>query len=214
MPETLNRSVTYHAAHDPFQRKRIYLTPWFAEYIALGLRRHARHVHHHSVFLIAPLLAMADGYGPWKFGMTKAEVRAITEFGPYYDFRNGDLGSKYGVIDGKQAPISFYFRDGHLIRIMLVEYAGTNYEDAKSGWLRAFLHIQRNFGGTEVPGVGNGPTDVKAAERLIDSSGLKSGQDVKVQMGATPMPKDKVVWCTVNIVPAVGYWVAVNYAEP
>ncbi len=163
---------------------------------------------------LVPSFASATGYGPWSFGMTKADVRAIAEANPYYEFRNGDIGSQNGTFEGERAPISFYFQGERLVRVMVVAYAGTDYEKAKRAWLKAHAHIQQNFGGTEVPSKGKGPSDAKAAAEALDESGLRTGANAKIQMGATPMPKDRTVWSTVNIVPNVGYWVAVNYAEP
>jgi hypothetical protein len=65
-----------------------------------------------------------------------------------------------------------------------------------------------------VPAKGKGPSDATAAAAVFDEADFKSGPHVKVQMGAVPMPTDRTVWATASIVPNVGYWVAVNYAEP
>ena len=167
-----------------------------------------------SVALLAPTLSSAAGYGPWHFGMTKPEVRAVVDGAPYYDFRNGDIGSQNGKFEGKQAPISFYFRNDRLVRVMVVAYAGQDYDEMKRAWLQVYSYIQRDFGGVEVPAKGRGPAEARLAEQALDESGLKDGENTKVQIGAAPMPADRRVWSTVDIVPTVGYWVAVNYAEP
>jgi hypothetical protein len=167
-----------------------------------------------AVLSALPAIALAAGYGPYEFGMTREQVRAVTEHAPYYSFRNGDLGTKAGSIDGTQAPISFYFENDRLVRIMIVVYSGPDFDAATGGWVRAFEHIHRHFGGVEVPTIGKRESDVVAARRAFEESGLRARKDVKVQMGAFPMPKDRSIWTTANIVPSVGYWVAVNYAEP
>ena len=159
-------------------------------------------------------IAAGAGYGPWTFGMTKQEVRAITQYGPYYEFQNGDIGTRAGTFDETQAPVSFYFKGDRLIRVMVVVYSGPSFDETAKAWRRAFQHIERNFDAVEVPSIRRGPTNLVSAERALEQSGLRDGRDTKLQMGATPMPKDRVVWCTLNVVPSSGYWVALSYAEP
>ena len=128
------------------------------------------------LYFVWSSMAAAAGYGPWTFGMTKQDVRAITQHGPYYEFRNGDLGSKNGSVDGAQAPISFYFKNERLVRVMIVLYAGPNFKETQEAWRSAFQHIERYFKSAEVAAVQHGPTDLASAERALENSGLREGR--------------------------------------
>lgn len=158
--------------------------------------------------------SFAVGYGPWRFGMSREQVKAQLEYGPYYDFRNGDLGTKNGPFEDDRVPTSYYFLDDRLVRIITILYLGNEYNEARKAYLRAFVHIKSTFGGAELPTIGKGTIGLAAAEGLIDNSNAKTDPTVHLQIGANPMPKDKTVWCTFSRVATDTFMVALNYAKP
>lgn len=158
--------------------------------------------------------AIAGGYGPWQWGMGRDEVRAVKQHGPYYDFKNADIGTQNGPFEGKRLPTSFYFEQDKLKRVMVILYAGPDYDAARSAWRGAFQHIAKNFKAAEVRAVRAGPTDLKSAVAALDASGLREGRRAKLQMGATPMPPDRIVWCSIDKPDPNTFFVTLNYAAP
>jgi hypothetical protein len=45
-----------------------------------------------SLVTLVPQIAVSAGLSPWQLGMSKSEVVSIKEFGPYKEFKNGNLG--------------------------------------------------------------------------------------------------------------------------
>lgn len=158
-------------------------------------------------------LSLADGYQQWKFGMTRDEVKAITQHGPYYSFQNGDLGSQSGPLDDELVPISFYFTDDTLRRVMLILYQGEDKTLASAAWQKATTHLQDNFGGLEVGSKLGVPGTVEQAAMMLDIllDDMPVGQPL--QAGALPMPSAITVWTTFNRVQDNLYMVVVNYAS-
>jgi hypothetical protein len=163
--------------------------------------------------LILPSLSSASGFGAWHFGMSRLDVKAKSDFGPYYDFRNNDVGTRNGLVDGTRLPISFYFQNDRLVRIRILFYQEKNFDEAGDAWLVAFKHVEKHFGGAELPSLKKGnATDFEASVVFLNS-GLRDSKNVQVQFGATPMPLDRRVWCTASRLPAGDFMVALNYAE-
>ena len=158
--------------------------------------------------------SLGAGVGPWSFGMTRDEVRAQVEFGPYYSFKNNDIGTQSGLLDGKQTPTSFYFASDKLKRVMFITYQGTDFPGVKAGWEVCLAHLQKNFHEIEVPNLRAGPTSAEEARAFLEKSGLREDPKVRVQMGPLRMPEDKRVWCSAYRVGPEAIMVSLNYAEP
>ena len=152
------------------------------------------------------------GYGPWRFGMTRDEVRSFHAHGPYYTFRNNDLGTQGGDFEGDRVPVSFGFRGDRLWKILIMLYQDGNYESAVAALARAFRHIERTFGATEVPALGPGPRPLNDAINMAAT--LRSAPTGKVQIGAVPMPKEIVVYSSLFKRADGQYVVFLYYEEP
>lgn len=152
------------------------------------------------------------GYGPWAFGMTRNEVRSFEAHGPYYTFRNDDIGTQGGDFEGSRVPISFGFRGDRLWKILIMLYQGGDHENAVAALGQAFKHIERTFGATEVPALGPGPRSLNDA--INTASALRSAPTGKVQIGAVPMPKDVVVYSSLFKRADGHYIVFLYYEEP
>jgi hypothetical protein len=100
--------------------------------------------------LFLPAAARAEellGYGPWKFGMTPAEVEAVTQYGPYTKVPStGGLETANGDFDGQKTPISFVFRPAGLYHVQIWLYQGESYEEALAAIHRAYRYLGSHFG--------------------------------------------------------------------
>ena len=109
-----------------------------------------------GMLLAATLVAHGAGAVdelPWKAGMSPAQVRAVSEFGPYRAFGNGDLETYKGRWDGRDENVQFYFKDGKLARASLYFYEGADPAEAAAHWLTLRRSMARHFGPLEAADV-------------------------------------------------------------
>ena len=99
----------------------------------------------------APSVATAGGFGPWVFGMTAAQIRAVTDHGPYSAFTNGDLETYNATLCGRKQNIQFYLENGVLRRIVVVTYEGTSSEAAVRRWAWTYECLNKLYGALETP---------------------------------------------------------------
>jgi hypothetical protein len=124
-----------------------------------------------AALLLASIAAAqgVDGYGPWRFGMSKAEVQAVEKFGPYTPVGATDgLETGNGPFMGETRNVSFIFGLGGLSQIQIWVYEGQSYDDAVKAFYRAYHHLVENFGPVHQDG-NPWPADLTAeafAERI------------------------------------------------
>jgi hypothetical protein len=88
-----------------------------------------------------------DGYGPWRFGMSKAEVLGVEKLGPYTPVVSTDgLETKNGPFKGETRNVSFVFGLGGLSHIQIWVYEGRSYDEAIKQFYAAYQHLVENFG--------------------------------------------------------------------
>lgn len=105
------------------------------------------------LFSAAARAEEVQGYGPWKLGMTPAEVEAVTQFGPYAKVQStGGLETANGDFGGQKTHISFVFRPAGLYHIQLWLYQGESYEEALAAIHRVYRHLGSTFGPLNDPG--------------------------------------------------------------
>jgi len=154
------------------------------------------------------------GLGPWRFEMTRDQVKAQKEFGPYYDFKNADIGTQNGFLGMSRYPVSFYFENDKLVRIRVQLHMGPGFDSARKAWEVAFRHLESTFGGVEIQSIQTGALELKAVMGALDQSGLSTAASGRIQMGALPMPKEANVWSSFTVVEPGSFMVAVNFAKP
>lgn len=93
--------------------------------------------------------AAASGLGPWKFGMSKDEVKAISQFGPYKSFRNGDLEIQAYEFDRRQRNVQFYFDERGLNRIEINYYEDREPAQATAAFRDVCEYYRREYGQVE-----------------------------------------------------------------
>ena len=167
-----------------------------------------------TALLLLPTCAFATGYLDWSFGMSREQVQAQKGHGPYYPFKNGDLGSQAGPFQGERVPISFYFNGDRLVRVMLIAYSGSDIESVEEAVRLGVLQLSSDFGGVELPGSPLAPATSGAVVAAFNAQLLGLAPGRRFQFGAHPMPANRKAWVSVTALEQGRYMVAVNYAEP
>lgn len=163
-------------------------------------------------FLVIAPTALAGGFGPWTFGMTAAEIRGVTDHGPYNTFTNGDLETYNATFCGQKKNVQFYLKDGRLWRIVVVTYEGKSLDHAADAWAKTYNCLQKLYGALETPGLKG--TDV---EVLASQAKTRVGKGTKVQMAPMSQAKGRFVFSSFASYTAKGvtfYRVWVNYDAP
>lgn len=124
------------------------------------------------VLLLASLPSRAQlaefNVGPWRLGMTRAEVAGFSSEGPYLEVpATGGLETKGAKLDRGRTNVSFVFEDDRLDYIQVWYYEGSRYKKARSAVLEVFDLFTERFGGASIPGI-----TVNDSERL-DRKGLE-----------------------------------------
>ncbi|WP_395120222.1 hypothetical protein ACFCQI_04650 [Rhodanobacter sp. FW102-FHT14D06] len=162
--------------------------------------------------LVAPSVAIAGGFGHWAFGMTAAQIRAVTDHGPYDAFTNGDLETYNATLCDQKQNVQFYLKDGVLWRIVVVTYEGTSSEDAARRWAWTYECLYKLYGTLETPDLkGTNLQELAAQAQLAVAAGAK------VQMAPQSQPKGNFVFSSFNTYEVKGvttYRVWVNYDRP
>jgi hypothetical protein len=188
-----------------------------------------------SVLLAAAAAAQeVDGYGPWRFGMSKAEVQGVAEFGPYSPVASTEgLETKKGPFQGETRNISFVFGLGGLSHIQVWVYEGKSYDEAVQQFYRAYQHLVENFGPVHQDG-NPWPPDLTAetlASRLppeyressspesfveeLKSKGSAKVDTLKLHLHPQKPVKGADVYASLLHSPKLGfYWVFLYYKLP
>jgi len=172
-----------------------------------------------AVLSIAVLAGAAPvevrGYGPWKLGMSKAEVRAVKEHGPYRDVAStGGLETANGFFGVTRCTVSFIFGDAGLLKIQIWVYEGHSSEEAVAGWSRVYNFFRRTYGEAENQALQLPPPvddDAFIARLRTALETAPQNQTIKMQMAPTPMPEGATVFSSIIRDPRFGYYVFVYY---
>ena len=151
--------------------------------------------------LLFASLVHAQEVLPWTFGMSLDEVRAVSAFGPYRAFSNGDLETYKGPWDGKDENVQFYFTAGHLHRISYCFYEGTDPGEAATRWAVLRSSMQRHFGPLETPG-----NDAKATAQFQAVAQTSVSSGARNFMTPVSPTKDKPVFAIFKREQIQGQW--------
>jgi hypothetical protein len=132
------------------------------------------------------------GIGPWRIGMTSAQVRSFPDFGPYRsDPENGGIETANGLFGGKRSTFSFAFDKGALSTIQVWNYEGSDPAAAKEAILDVYRLFVQRFGGATVDGVdvdGKAELSEGALRAVLDSTidgTIKAAADMRKQHPGT-----------------------------
>lgn len=172
-----------------------------------------------SVFLLLPFALLVSNVRaatpklPWSFGMTKQEVQAVTEYGPYRSFSNGDLETYNGMLDGRKQDFQFFFNNGRLARIGVDLYEGTDLAAAATEWLDLYTWMSAQFGKTDTPGsdppTGDGIVFKGVAQTIVRAGG-------KPQMAPMEQSADMFVFASLGHYEVQGetYYIVFLFFDP
>jgi hypothetical protein len=124
-------------------------------------------------FLLALLLAIGPafaaedvGLGPWRLGMSKEQVTAFAEQGPYTDIAGGGLETAAGKFKDKKVATSFTFANATLRSMVVKVYEGTEWRKAETATLDVYDYFKANYGGANVKDTADNP-DRDALDLLL-----------------------------------------------
>jgi hypothetical protein len=113
-----------------------------------------------------PAIADEDvGIGPWRLGMSKEQVTALAEQGPYKDIAGG-VEAEAGKFQGNKAGAALTFGDAGLRSIQVKVYEGDDWRKAETAALSVFDYFKSNYGGANVKDVANNP-DRDALDQIL-----------------------------------------------
>jgi hypothetical protein len=147
-----------------------------------------------------PSSAWPGGFGPYRFGLLRDEVRAIPDCQPYQDFAsNSDFECPNLALDGKTRNISFHFdREGRLIKVQIWYAEDADLDTAVQAFLDIHEHFRAHFGAQPLA---EGSRDLAA--NLLRPLPPLPGRIVVRPEGK--VPDDVVVWAEVARLDKHGY---------
>jgi len=124
------------------------------------------------------------GTGSYRFGMTRDEVKQVSDCAPYTPVAvTGGLECPHYQFDGREMNISFLFGGDRLRRIQLWYYEGESRADAQDAVARIFAFFKRTAGGVTITDRPDLPTNEGAVLDALDRHpGLRSGQLLHVEI--------------------------------
>ena len=180
-----------------------------------------------SVLLLLLALAAQAAPGgklPYRFGMTKTDVRGETACSPYLEVPStGGLECPNFVLDRKR-NISFVFDAAGLAKIQLWFAEAASREDAMRATeeLLAYLTKARDYGVVQFSLEGSklgkpialAYLDPEVAKRALFAALDGVGGPQKVQLRPQRSPVDAVVFASIMRHPTHGYYVFLYYTRP
>ena len=126
--------------------------------------------------------------------MSPDEVVAVTECGPYKFFKNGDVETYKGLLDGKEQNFQFFFTDRKLRRIGIYLYEGQNLDAGANAWLDLHGVLSKLFGSIETPGnIRPGSEESQRSSFKATAAEVVRGVG-KAQMAPLDQPADAAVF--------------------
>jgi hypothetical protein len=98
-----------------------------------------------------PAIAQEDpGFGPWRLGMSKEQVVAFVEQGPYNDVAAGNVETASATFAANKVKATFVFGAAGLATIKLHNYEGSDWREAHKFALQVFDQFKAKHGGANV----------------------------------------------------------------
>lgn len=95
----------------------------------------------------AAFAAEVRGFEPWRLGMAREEVLALSSLGPYSPVPStGGLETLNAQFQGKRVTASFVFGPQGLRHIQIWAYEGPDYREALLALHEAYSYLSGNFG--------------------------------------------------------------------
>jgi hypothetical protein len=155
------------------------------------------------------------GYGPWHLGMSKDEVKAASEFGPYSSVAStGGLETRNGLFADRKTTISFVFGDRGLRIIQIWAYEGRDLDEAVAAFYRVYHHLEESRGRVAIPGL-NVPehADSTTFTGIVRKAlaAVPADRAVKVQIIPLDRLSDVNIFSSLMTQPQLGYYYVFLY---
>ncbi len=188
-----------------------------------------------AAILLASGAAAAEvrGFEPWKLGMTREEVLALSSAGPYTPVPStGGLETRNAQFQGKKVTASFVFGSERLRHIQIWAYEGQDYRDALLAFHEAYSYLSENFGSLQS---GNSkvpaglalqeldqliPSEFRTGTRKSELGELQQKGSIQAQIHKFHLhpqepPAGAEVYASLMHSPQIGsYWVFVFFKTP
>lgn len=116
--------------------------------------------------------AKGAGLAGWRFGMSRAQVRAVKDCKPYKPVKSTKgLECPNFRFLGKKVNVSFVFRADKLAKIQIWLYEGKDAKGAANGLYRLIRHWNKRHGGVESPQLGT-PVEKTGRQLFQAAKGL------------------------------------------
>ncbi len=177
--------------------------------------------------------APVTGYGPWRFGMSAAEVSQVKESEPYRPVRTtGGLETPAGTFLGEKTNISFIFGAHGLRRIQVWAYEGTDFAAATKMFHSTYKYLSDRFGalrqddGSVPEGLtlealrARLPSSFRGASKAVAMDELKAGGSIgahfeELHLSPQHPPAGGAVFASLVHSPQLGlYYVFVYFDAP
>ncbi len=132
-----------------------------------------------------PAFADEDvGLGPWRLGMSREQVQALADQGPYKDGADGRLETSGRKFGSHKTTTSLVFADGALSAIEVQVYEGKAWNLAKDAALDVYDHFVKNHGGANVKDVAD-KVERKDLEKVLERT-LGTAEEMKQAVCGAP----------------------------
>lgn len=112
--------------------------------------------------VVAAETPVVHGFDAWRFGMSREEVTAVEDAGPYSEVSaTGGLETRAGQFAGKETTISFVFGPRGLYHIQIWAYQGSDPDAAMAAFERTYHYLVRELGPVHSDGQ-RWPTDLSS----------------------------------------------------
>jgi hypothetical protein len=133
------------------------------------------------------------GVGGFRFGMSRAEVRMVSDCQPYIIVaRTGGLECPNYMFEGRKMNISFIFGDEGLRRIQLWFYEGESESEAREAVGRVIEYLERGAGGVHMPALPGKTVTPDGIIAVLNRSSLQPGYFTQVELSTAPGSQPEV----------------------
>jgi len=147
--------------------------------------------------------------------MSKDEVKAVSEFGPYSAVAStGGLETRNGLFTDQKTTISFVFGEQGLRIIQIWAYEGRDLDQAVSAFYRVYHLLEESRGAVEIPGLSvpahaDNPTFTGIVRRAL--AAVPPSRAVKVQIIPFNRLPEINIFSSLMKQPQLGYYYVFLY---
>lgn len=157
--------------------------------------------------------ATGGGVGPFRFGMTRAEVGHVSDCQHYTSVQvTGGLECEPYLFDGHAMNISFLFTADRLRRIQLWFYEGTSDQDAREAVTRVLDYLQRTAGDATIAALPGSKVTPDGVMTMLNNTAPQPGRIAEVEI-STPSGAQSEVWFS-RVARHQGGYLVMLFADP